>query len=199
MPSNNYIYKMSNAGGMSTITRYTDMLAGNTVWNPFEPVGAYESLSAITVPSGGSSAIVFNSIPSIYKHLQIRFISRSSGGAYNPFIQFNGDTSANYAWHYLDGPGSTVTSGGAGNQTNILMAGISGNANIFAAGIIDILDYANTNKNKTVKFLLGTDLNGSGAVDLWSGLWNSTAAINSITMNFSSAEFSNYAIYGIKG
>ena len=72
MPSNNYIYKMSNAGGMSTVTRYTDMLAGNAVWNPWEPQGAYDALSTVTVPAGGVATITFAGIPNTYKHRQLR-------------------------------------------------------------------------------------------------------------------------------
>jgi hypothetical protein len=37
-------------------------------------------------------------------------------------------------------------------------------ANAFGVGIIDILDYANTNKYKTIKSLDGCDLNGAGVI-----------------------------------
>jgi hypothetical protein len=35
-------------------------------------------------------------------------------------------------------------------------------ASVYSAGVIDILDYANTNKYKTMRILDGTDANGSG-------------------------------------
>lgn len=67
-----YIYKMSNAGGMSTVTRYTDMLAGNSFWNPWSPSTDYDSIATTTVGAGGAASITFSSIPSTYQHLQIR-------------------------------------------------------------------------------------------------------------------------------
>ena len=74
-------------------------------------------------------------------------------------------------------------------------------ANVFGAGVLDILDYANTNKNKTAKTLAGFDANGSGFADLWSGAWYNTQAITSVTLvagSFLFAENSRFALYGVK-
>ena len=161
--------------------------------------GSFDSIATITVGAGGSANETFSSIPQTYKHLQLRWFSRSSGGAYNPIVRFNGDTGSTYSWHYLDGPGTTLGAGGGGSQTSILMAGIAGTASTFAVGIMDILDYTNTNKYKTVRVSQGADYNGSGAVDLWSGTWQSNSAITSMYLGFSSAQYSHYALYGIKG
>jgi hypothetical protein len=165
---------------------------------------SYESIATVTVPSGGQSSISFNSIPSTYKHLQIRFIARGlSGGAI--YTQFNGDTATNYSAHNLNGDGATAA---AQSQTStntpliIRNGGISTTANIFTAGIVDILDYANTSKNKTLRSLSGQDLNGSGLIELASNAWYITSAITSITMTQNGtgfAQFSSFALYGIKG
>jgi len=75
-------------------------------------------------------------------------------------------------------------------------------ANIYAVSVIDILDYANTSKNKTIRALDGMDANGSGQVILNSGLWINTAAITSVTLQASASSFttaSHFALYGIKG
>jgi predicted patatin/cPLA2 family phospholipase len=75
-------------------------------------------------------------------------------------------------------------------------------ANIFGAGVIDILDYANTNKYKTVRALSGHDNNGSGYVNFESGLWMSTSAITSIKLFTAGnvyAQYTQFALYGIKG
>jgi hypothetical protein len=164
----------------------------------FNPEGAYDALASIDVGSAGYNIIQFTSIPTGYKHLQLRWISRSSGGSYNPTIQFNEDTGANYSWHYLDGNGASATGGGASSQSSILLAGIDATANTFATGIYDILDYANINKNKTFRGLQGGQYNTTGSSDLWSGAWYSTAAINSISLNFYNTEFSSFALYGVK-
>lgn len=67
---------------------------------------------------------------------------------------------------------------------------------------MDVLDYKNTNKYKTSRFLSGYDANGSGVIMLNSELWMSTAAITSITIdntgsNF--AQYSSFALYGVRG
>lgn len=165
-----------------------------------DPVySAFDSIATITVGAAGTSSEVFTSIPQGYTHLQLRWFSRSSGGAYNPTVRFNSDSGNNYTWHYLDGNGTSVNVGGSSATNSILMAGIVGTAGVFATGIMDILDYRNTNKHKTVRVFQGNDNAGSGGVDLWSGCWMSTSAITSINLQFASAQYSHYALYGIKG
>jgi hypothetical protein len=201
---------MSNAGGMATIQRYTDMLAGNTTWSPWEPDGAYDALATVTVPSGGLASIVFAGIPNTYKHLQIRYLSRStrSGSSTDSMsIRFNGDTGSNYARHYLYGDGSSASAGASTTQTlsNIgTQSAASASANIFGVGIVDIFDYTSSAKNKTIRCLSGVDLNGAGDIQLSSGLYFATpVAINAITFlaqsgsaNF--AQHSQFSLYGVK-
>ena len=205
MASNNYIYKMSNAGGMSTVTRYTDMLAGNTTWNPWEPAGAYESIATVT-GNGSATSLTFSSISQTYTHLQLRFISRVASANY-ALVSFNGDTSASsYTWHQLAGDGSAASAGGASSGTfpgcvvNYASGGTSG---IYSAAIVDVLDYTNTSKNKTVRSLTGVDKNGSGNIALNSNVWLSTAAINSLSITFNGgfaiASGSHFALYGMRG
>lgn len=209
MPSNNNIYKMSNAGGFKSLTRYTDMLAGNAVWNPWEPAGAYESIAVATVPSGGAASVAFTSIPQTYQHLQIRGISRpteaGSTGAQYVYLNMNSDTGTNYSRHSLTGDGSAATAQAAASDSVIrvgyqLRNGFA--ANIFATSIIDILDYKNTNKNKVVRSLNGFDANGAGYIALNSGSWMNTNAVTSLTLTCevgSFVQFSQFALYGIKG
>ena len=68
---------------------------------------------------------------------------------------------------------------------------------------MDILDYTNTNKNKTVRVLQGFDENGSGVVAFNSFLYSTnTNAITSLTLTSSGtsfAQYSSFALYGIKG
>jgi hypothetical protein len=75
-------------------------------------------------------------------------------------------------------------------------------ANIFGVGISDILDYANTNKHKTIRSISGHDQNGSGFVFLFSANWRNTNAITSIKLFPAAGSFaqnSTIALYGIKG
>jgi hypothetical protein len=206
MASNNYIYKMSNAGGMSTVTRYTDMLAGNTTWNPWEPAGAYDALASVTVPSGGAANVTFAGIPTGYKHLQLRSISRGTdAGSSRLEMRVNGDSGSNYAFHYIYGNGSSAFADGYANQNLILFNRITGAgslANTFGAQVMDILDYSNTSKFKTFRAITGFDENGAGEIQFNSGLWQSTSAITSISFTAESAssfaQHSTFALYGIK-
>ena len=194
---------MSNAGGMATVTRYTDMLAGNTTWNPWEPEGAFDALATITVPSGGLSSITFGAIPNTYKHLQLRYITRNDGAAYYVLLRFNSDTGSNYANHQLSGNGTTALSTGNVSDGSIYLPRNGATESVFGGGIVDILDYANTSKNKTVRAFGGYD-RGTGdgqAVDFFSGLWMNTSAINTITLSvFASvySQHSQFTLYGVK-
>lgn len=207
MASNNYIYKMSNAGGMATVTRYTDMLAGNTTWNPWEPDGAFDSLATISL-STTTASVTFAGIPNTYKHLQLRSIARTTAAATDNYcnIIFNSDTAANYSYHDLrtDGGGGVQVTGLASQNAIYLQRYAGGNAtaSIFGAVIVDILDYANTSKNKTLRNFGGVDRNGAGSIYLVSGSWmNSSTAINSMTLTPEAGSFaanSQFTLYGVK-
>jgi len=169
---------------------------------------SYESIATVSVGVGGAATAVFSSIPSTFKHLQVRFLARDNRASTADTIalRFNLDTGSNYRIHYLLGDGSSVSSGGfAGTSLEVYrISAASSGANIFGAGVIDILDYTSTNKNKTVRALGGVDQNGSGEIVFGSGLYFATpAAINSITILPTNGtlfnEYSSFALYGIKG
>jgi hypothetical protein len=201
---------MSNAGGMSTVQRYTDMLAGNTTWNPWEPAGAYDALASVTL-SATTASINFAGIPSGYKHLQLRVTSRAntSGERNNMFyLTYNGDTAANYSWHALLGNGSSVFAE-SGSSQSIPRTGqstaASATAGNMGVAIIDILDYGSDSKFKTLRSLTGFDNNGSGELYLNSTNWRSTSPVTSITLtpgtlNGASSFVANssFALYGVK-
>lgn len=172
---------------------------------------SYESISTVSLSSAGASSISFTSIPSTYKHLQLRLLLRcDSGAGYGnvALLRFNGSSTSIYAYHtFLTLDGSTVYADYDINRTNIpTMRMPSGffAANIFGAGVIDILDYADTNKFKTTRTLGSFNANTSTCtVNLSSGLWRSTSAINEITITDDSAagfaRYSHVGLYGIKG
>ncbi len=158
--------------------------------------GAMFPISAIAVGLGGTSTISFTSIPSTYKHLQIRVFAKNDGLA-SISMRFNGDSGSNYSWHRLYGNGTTVTAQPGATQAQLLTGVLDAQ---FGSTIIDILDYANTTKYKTVRTLSGYDNNGSGWAGIWSGNWQNTNAISSITITSGTiAQYSSFALYGIKG
>jgi hypothetical protein len=172
--------------------------------------GSYDSIQTVTVGAGGTSTVTFSSIPSTYTHLQIRGISRmNTGGGSNTGglqLQFNSDTGTNYTTsHVLYGNGSSAlaaasgTSMASGSVINYPQS--SATSNSFGVVVADILDYANTNKYKTVRGLGGYDGNDTnGIVTLRSFAWMNTSAITSITVGVSNdfAQYSSFALYGIK-
>ena len=176
-----------------------------------KPFNSFESIETVTVGSGGSATITFSSIPATYKHLQVRCIARStySGSGDGIQVQFNSDTSlsgTNYAYHLLIGTGSSVVAAANSSYPYIVAGDTTGGTSasgMFGTNIFDILDYANTNKYKTLRTLNGNDQNGSGSVRLISGLWRSVSAITRIDFNLLNggnyAEYSQFALYGIKG
>jgi hypothetical protein len=178
---------------------------GKVLGSAFAPVGAFDALSTVVASSGNLSSITFAGIPQTgYSHLQIRGIARSSAGADNTVMQFNDDTSAVYATHYMIGNGSTASNGNEFNTSRfyIDVVGTNASAASWSADIIDILDYSNTSKFKTVRTLAGQDLNGSGTVWAVSGLWRSTTGISSIKIAMngaaSFAQYSSFTLYGVK-
>ena len=192
----------TNANGTSTSSSASNSITPST--------SAFESIATTVVGSGGTSTINFNSIPGGYKHLQIRGIARHSlatTGLNLALMTFNSDTGTNYTRHRVQGNGSSSSSTGSINETSItvtLQPHNSETGNTFGSFIIDILDYSNTNKFKTVRSFDGVDTNLStgSAVAIRSGLWRSTSAVTSISIaqngnNFT--EFSHFALYGIKG
>ena len=172
--------------------------------------GDFESIATVTV-SSATNSISFTSIPSTYKHLQVRAIGRNSntGGnaARNAGMQFNSDTSSVYAIHYVAGNGSSAFTDADFNINQPYTYAFPDDnttADTFGAVIFDILDYADVNKFKTVRSLSGSDVNGSGTVRLNSALWRSTSAIDTVRFftyngvgNFVAG--TQFALYGIKG
>jgi hypothetical protein len=193
------IFKLSNQSVATPAqAHYDDMLAGNATFIPSN----FYSISTVTVGSGGQSSVTFSSIPQTYTHLQIRATALSSGTyTANDIFRFNGDSGSNYATHSLYGNGSSAAASALINQTSIPTSVTPGATYPFCS-IIDILDYSNTNKYKTIRVLAGGDQNNTnGYIFLDSGLWMSTAAVTSITWQPNTGnwnQYSSFALYGVR-
>jgi hypothetical protein len=209
---------MSDRSGFAGLVLSNKMSGG---FVPIVAVGDYKSIATVSVGSGGQDTVTFSSIPATFKHLQIRAIHRVTGAnavgdVYMRVGNSTVDSGSNYSNHVLGGDGTSPAATGGGSRTSVMgydfynSIGAGGLANAFATGIIDILDYANTSKNKTMRFLEGREFNSNnndGRVYLESGAWLSTSAINIITFyaltgtgeaaNF--VQYSHFALYGIKG
>ena len=173
---------------------------------PTPPVtNSWESIATYTVGVGGQSSIDFTSIPSGYKHLQVRGFTRDSraGQTWSALYgTINNSSSAIYSRHALLADGGTIGAQAGASEAGAsygMAAGSTAASGTFAPIIIDFLDYGNTNKYKTVRYLNGLV---SPYMYFGSYVWQSTAAITSLQFtplapNF--VQYSTLALYGIKG
>jgi hypothetical protein len=173
--------------------------------------GSMFAINSITVPtSSGMASVEFTNIPQTYTHLQIRVTTRTlrANTADAILWRFNSDSSSNYTLHSIYGDGSgTALADNAANLSYgyyFTTTGNSATANIYGVGIIDIYDYANTNKFKTARTIHGYDTNGAGQLIITSSLWrNKVNGISSIRFESQNAanlsQYSSFALYGIKG
>ena len=182
---------------------YASQISGH-LW---APVGAYDALATVTLAST-TSTVTFSGIPSGYKHLQIRCAVRSDRAVAldSYFIYINADSTAgtNYRGHGIYGDGASISAyDDGGNFMPVgIIPGTSATSLIFGSHIVDLPDYAVSNKNKTSRSLGGADLNGSGQARFVSGSWNSTAPITSLTFTTNGGGSfiagSTFALYGVK-
>lgn len=177
--------------------------------------GVMDPLQVITVGPSGAANVEFTSIPGTYKHLQIRYIAQTNRATFGvESFKINvgvssADTGSNYTRHYLLGDGASASANADTSQTYWEGANDFGTTTggTFGAGVIDILDYSNTNKYKTMRRLGGVDVNGTvggvgGSVSLLSSVWMSTSAMGYIkiaAITNTLQQYSHFALYGIKG
>lgn len=168
----------------------------------------YESIATVTA-SGGETSLTFSSIPQTYSSLQIRGIAKASwtsGFIQNLVVRVNGATSE-YAYHWLQGDGTSTSGFGNSAISNLVFRGLaanySGTSGFFSGVILDIHDYASTTRYKTVRAFVGANFQGQGAVSLNSGFSRTnTSAITSVSFSPESTTFvagTTFALYGIKG
>ena len=165
---------------------------------------SFESIATATA-SGNVTTITFSSIPSTYKHLQIRalhagYLSGTTGNDLLYVAGINGNV-LSYS-HRLYGDGSTASAGSDSTNINIGNVYTMPTPTYWTGTIIDILDYSNTNKNKTLRSLSGFDRNGGGIISLSSALYsNNTNAVSSIVLTGGGSYIANgstFALYGVK-
>ena len=169
--------------------------------------GAFDLLETTTLATSASS-VTFSGLGaySDYKHLQIRAVTQSTYGSWidNMRVRVNGATSSYYA-HWLRGTGSSVSSQSEGGGTWIAFEDALGGGSVtdqYGVFVMDILDFANTNKNTTLKLLGGNSTTSGQRVILESGLYSSTNAMTSIEFFAANGDLKSttrFSLYGIKG
>lgn len=171
-------------------------------------IGDFESIASVSITTQGqSNGMYFTNIPSTYKHLQIRGLVRNGyAGTNDPlYMRINDNTSSSlYASHRLRADGGSVmaetTSATYMHMGQTVAA--NGTTSCVSIFVFDILDYSNLNKHKTVRGLNGYDGNGTGQVNVVSGVYMvantsvTTIALDGITTG---ALLGSHAeLYGIR-
>ena len=164
---------------------------------------SYESIATAN-GTGSSNTITFSSIPSTYKHLQVRIYSLATGTPDWISLKINADTTTtNYRMHHIYGDGtSAVAQSIQGGSYTPIQFMLGGSTTQPAVAVADFLDYSNTNKNSVVRTLQGWDTNGDGKIAFESILWMNTATISELEFRIYSSNFATatkFALYGIKG
>jgi hypothetical protein len=184
-------------------------MLGNIVAGTFSDgvtpvISSYESIASTLVSGTSTTTITFSSIPSDYKHLQLRLSYNNLTGLDNLQMRLNPDTTSVNAsyWHLIYGDGSSAAASNTNTSSSSIVGVQFGRSDtIQYAAVLDLLDYTSTTKNKTLRFLGGVDNNGSGGIWLSSNIYITTAAITSLSFKFNSYNFtpdSRISLYGIK-
>lgn len=163
------------------------------------------STSLITTNTASVTFASLNTTAAAYKHLQLRIVDRSSASLNSQVgIRFNGDSGSNYSEHQIKGNGSSISTYGVG-ANNFAPMGTTvesgAAANAFGARIIDILDFSQTTKNKTIREIAGAAVSPNN-IAMHSAAWYNTAAVTSmeVFMNLGNfVQYSRISLYGIKG
>ena len=158
---------------------------------------------ATTYLEADAASVTFSSIPATYEHLQLRCSIRVAGmSARNSTdLTFNSDTGSNYTLHRVHGYGTNKSGAGWASQVKLYAPNATGYDSTsadYSGVVVDILDYANANKNTSCQF----NSYVAGVPDLFfmSGLWDDTSAVSTITLTGSLpiTRGSQYTLYGIK-
>lgn len=163
----------------------------------------YTPIATTTLANSTTAVVTFNSISGSYTDLVIvvgNLVTQQANQTIG--IYFNGSTSG-YSYTYLNGNGSSASSGRA-TSANKINAGFTAGTSTSNPStlLVNVMNYSNSTTYKTALLRLSQERNGSGEVDAIVGLYPSTSAITSLSfaLNDSSSYFTNgtvFTIYGI--
>jgi hypothetical protein len=156
----------------------------------------YTPIATTTLGSAAAS-VTFSSISGAYTDLVLIVSSASASSASYISLQYNGDTATNYSVTMMRGNGSTASSTRYASTNEIYVSVASINTTDFNNTIVQFENYSNTTTYKTN---LTRANNASLSTDTSVGLWRNTAAITSIKVLNTGANFaigSTFTLYGI--
>ncbi len=171
----------------STLNADSPQLLGSTI------LSGLTTLITITIPTG-------------FNHLQGIFTGRQDTGSGGAFctVRLNGDSGSNYTWQVMYGSGASATSANSGGLVTGIRVGVlpgSGDAaNYFGTGTFDVGNISSTVAYKPVASNFQGNTNTvAGFAGSAGGLWQSTAAVTSVTLLPNSGNLvagSSLTVYG---
>lgn len=163
----------------------------------------YTAIATNTL-SSATATVTFSSIPSTYTDLHLVVVAKNNTASYDNMAMQVGngsvDTSANYSLTYLQGNGTSATSGRFTAQNYMLLTySATGLYTTPFMTTIDIQSYANTNVYRTI---LARNNEPSQGLQAQVALWrNNSQAIDTIKFYIISgssfAAGSTFTLYGI--
>lgn len=160
------------------------------------PTPTYTPLATVTLTSTASS-VTFSSIPQTYRDL-ILILEGKNSAENDVRLQVNNDTGSNYSWLRMLGNGSTTNSTFTIPDTYAALSrGARPTSTVPVLIYATIIDYAQTNKHKSVLSRANHAVNGTEAL---SSRWANTSALTSIKIEVFGGQWasgSTFSLYGI--
>jgi len=159
----------------------------------------YEPIATTTLGSS-SSTITFSSIPSTYTDLRLVLFGKADADGTQAVLRFNNLSTALYSRTFLQGDGTSASTGRNFDQTRIMIHDAYRAPLNWGLITLDVFSYAGS----TTKTVLGTsndDLNGSGTVFNFVALFDSTAQITQLNLISQGGNWisgTTATLYGIK-
>lgn len=152
-----------------------------------------------------TTASVTLTVPSGYNNLEVVWRARCSdaNAGEQLYLRLNGDSGSNYLWEVTQGNNATAAATTSGAATTFIQIGTvcaaSATANYFSSGRFTVAGASDTANYKTA---CGTGAAFAATNNMWSGVysgqWNSTAAVTSITLQGATGSFvagSRFSLY----
>jgi hypothetical protein len=167
----------------------------------------YEPIATTTLGSAATS-VSFSSISSTYTDLYIVGQTGCSVTDYLTIRVGNGsvDTGSNYSRTFIEGNGSTASSGRNTSQTKLYVGDTTSimNNSLHYSFYINLMNYSNTTTYKTFLSRIANNNSSFPGTTASVGLWRSTSAINIVTIAPDTNDGrtliagSTFTLYGIK-
>jgi hypothetical protein len=154
-------------------------------------------------PTSSPASVTFSSIPGTYRDLYVVISCTGPAAAGVTYLNINGDSGTNYNYQFLSSDGSIARASSFYSQNQFQM-NAWGNVDSTTpdAVIIHFMDYAQTDKHKSVIWRDGINSSASSS-EIQVGRYASTSAITSITFKHGSSSTYNtgstFALYGVVG